>query len=63
MFGELVVDESIRHGQDVDLVDLDGDGDLDIIAALSLSDEVRVYLNDGAGQQWTTVSVSGPGRA
>ena len=60
-FSEILVEDLIRHGQDVDTVDLDGDGDLDILVALSFTDQVRAYLNDGTGQPWTVVPISAPG--
>ncbi|HWN72096.1 MAG TPA: VCBS repeat-containing protein [Haliangium sp.] len=46
------------HGQGTEIVDMDGDGDLDVIAAFSRSDNVYLYLNDGAGTSWTRVTVA-----
>ena len=60
-FTEQVIDDQFVHGQNVEPVDIDNDGDIDIIAASSLTDAVRLYLNDGTGQNWTTVEISGVG--
>jgi FG-GAP-like repeat len=46
------------HVQGTDMVDMDGDGDLDVIAAFSRSDNVYLYLNGGAGTSWTRVTVA-----
>lgn len=61
-FEERLIDADIRHGQDVELVDLDGDADLDIVVALSLTDAVHVYLNPGDLEaEWERISISGAG--
>lgn len=59
-FAEQIIDDTIAHGQAVETVDIDGDGDLDVLAAFSLTDAVRLYLNDGAGN-FTMVPISGDG--
>jgi hypothetical protein len=46
------------HVQGTEIVDMDGDGDLDVIAAFSRSDNVYLYLNDGTGTSWTRVTVA-----
>lgn len=33
----------------IDVMDMDGDGDLDVVASNTISDDVAVLLNDGAG--------------
>lgn len=58
-FTERRIDEGIVHGQGVETVDIDRDGDLDVIAALSLTDSVHIYLNEGGGGMWSTVDVGG----
>jgi hypothetical protein len=46
-FTQRVIDMGGVHGQGVEVLDFEGDGDLDVIVAFSLSDTVRIYLNDG----------------
>lgn len=60
-FTEQIIDGQISQVQDVEPVDIDNDGDIDVIVALGLTDAVRLYLNDGTGRNWTTVEVSGVG--
>lgn len=61
-FEERLIDGDIRHGQDLEAVDLDRDGDLDLVVALSLTDAVHVYLNPGnLEEDWERISISGPG--
>ena len=38
--------------------DLDGDGDLDLVAAYETDSEIVVYLNDGGGASWTSNTIS-----
>lgn len=52
---EVIIDETGVHGQGAEIVDIDRDGDLDVIAAFSLTDTVRIYLNGGDGRTFTTV--------
>jgi hypothetical protein len=59
-FEEIVIDGRIAHGQGVRLVDLDGNGRLDVVAALSLTDAVHAYLQgDDPRDSWERV-VIGP---
>lgn len=61
-FEERVIDGDIRHGQDLEAIDLDRDGDLDLVVALSLTDAVHVYLNPGSLEEdWERISISGAG--
>jgi hypothetical protein len=57
LFTESVIDESIVHGQAVDIVDIDGDGDRDVLVALSLTDAVYLYVNEGNAGSWSTVPI------
>ncbi len=59
-FRETIIDKSIHHGQQLETVDLDGDGRTDIVAAFSLTDAVHVYLNQGEGV-FEPISISGAG--
>ncbi len=58
------IDNQFRHGQHVNIVDADGDGDLDVIASMSLTDTVRLYLNGGNslgagnGTTWQAVQIA-----
>lgn len=62
-FDEIIVDRTVRHGQGFRLVDINGDGALDVVAALSLTDAVHLYLRgEDVTQPWEIVSLSGPGR-
>lgn len=56
-FDERVIDQRIVHGQGAQAIDIDRDGDLDVVAALSLTDAVHLYLNEGRGQSWRTVEI------
>lgn len=44
-FEERPIDVTFRHGQGIELADVDRDGDLDVAIALSLTDSVHLYLN------------------
>jgi len=57
-FQERIVDNSIRHGQQLEVADIDEDGSPDIVAAFSLTDAVHVYLNTPE-QKFEGISVSG----
>src|SRR5688572_21220457 len=59
-FQERIVDNSIRHGQQLEVADIDEDGSPDIVAAFSLTDAVHVYLNTPE-QKFEGISVSGAG--
>jgi hypothetical protein len=48
----------VSHVQGTEIVDMDGDDDLDVIAAYSRSDNIYLYLNDGTGTSWTRVPVA-----
>jgi hypothetical protein len=54
------IDEARRHGQGARVVDIENDGDQDVIVGWSLADAVYLYLNDGSGT-FTTKNVSGDG--
>ena len=59
-FTETLIDQEIRHAQELAVADLDGDGRDDIIAALSLTDAVHVYLHPGDLEQpWEVIPISG----
>lgn len=55
-FTEQSVDSTIVHGQGVEVVDIDGDQDLDMVVSLSFTDAVYLYVNDGAGN-FTQVTI------
>jgi hypothetical protein len=59
-FEERVIDDSIVHGQGAEIVDIDADGDNDVVVALSLTDAVYLYVNEGGGTTWSTVQVGPP---
>ncbi|MCB9645997.1 MAG: VCBS repeat-containing protein [Deltaproteobacteria bacterium] len=63
-FDESVIDRNVRHGQGLRAVDMDGDGNLELVAALSLTDAVQLYLppQGKLTDAWERISVSGPGR-
>jgi hypothetical protein len=46
-FREILIDGECVHGQGFSIADIDQDGDLDIVAAFSLTDAVHLYVNDG----------------
>jgi hypothetical protein len=48
-FTERLIDGTSVHGQSVEIADMDGDGDADVVASFSLTDTVRIYASDGAG--------------
>jgi hypothetical protein len=57
-FTEHPIDESIVHGQGAEVIDIDADGDGDVVAALSLTDAVHLYVNEGGGDRWSTVQIA-----
>lgn len=61
-FLEELIDGTGVHGQGAELLDVDADGDLDVVASFSLSDTVRIYLNEGAGQAWSVIEPIAEGR-
>ena len=53
------IDLNQDHGQGTELIDIDRDGDLDVVATFSRTDSVYLYLNDdGDGSAWTLVPVA-----
>ena len=60
-FSQQVIDDTILRGQSVRSGDVDGDGDVDIVAASSLLDAVILYVNNGDGSSFSRVNVSGNG--
>ncbi len=62
-FRETLIDAKIRGGQSFEAVDIDADGDLDIVSASSISDTVQIHFHiDGKGNQWVPIQVSGTGK-
>lgn len=57
-FTEHLIDDQFRHGQGGQLIDIDGDGDLDAVIASSLSDTVFLYVNENQAQSWTRVALA-----
>ena len=53
-----VIDDQFRHAQMIQTVDIDDDGDEDVILASSLNDTIYLYLNDGSGESWERVNVA-----
>ena len=49
-FTQQMLSTAVQHGQHVNIVDIDQDGDNDIILSLSLDDAIYLYQNDGTGQ-------------
>ena len=49
-FTKAVITTSADGALDVQVADIDGDGDLDIVSASSLDDTIAWYENDGAGK-------------
>jgi hypothetical protein len=64
-FDESVIDRNVRHGQGLRAVDMDGDGRLEVVGALSLTDAVHLYLpppQEKLTGPWERISISGAGR-
>lgn len=61
-FTQQTITTTVQHGQHVNVVDLDGDGDDDVILALSLDDSIKLYRNDGGSNgnmpTWTTIDIA-----
>lgn len=57
-FSYHVIDDTVIHGQGLTVIDIDGDQDQDVIAALSFTDSVYLYLNNGNGSAWSRVKVA-----
>ncbi len=55
-FSEQVIAEDVKHGQGIDLADVDGDGDLDVFVTFSQTNAVRLYLNDCGS--WRAVAIT-----
>lgn len=53
-----VIDDAFRHAQMIQAVDMDGDGDDDVILASSLNDAIYLYLNDSTGEAWEKINVA-----
>lgn len=48
----------VQHVQGTEIVDIDSDGDADVIATFSRSDNVYLYLNRGGAAGWTRITVA-----
>ncbi|MBO8234154.1 hypothetical protein HA151_06450 [Prochlorococcus marinus XMU1419] len=58
-FTKAVIATSADNANDVQVADLDGDGDLDIVSASSLDDTIAWYENDGAANPtWTAADIA-----
>jgi hypothetical protein len=62
-FVDTLIDDTFLQGTDLDLVDIDGDTDLDAVASFSGTETVRLYVNGGPGvvgdgSTWTSVDVA-----
>lgn len=58
-FAERIIgDNQLSQVADLELVDLDNDGNPDVIAALSNTDAVYGYLNQGGGQGWIRIAIA-----
>lgn len=53
-----LIDNDFRHAQMIQVMDMDADGDEDVVLASSLNDAIYLYLNDGTGQTWEKVNVA-----
>jgi hypothetical protein len=58
-FTPAAIDEARRHAQGVRAVDLDLDGDRDVVVAWSIPDAVYLYANNGDGSAFTTKNITG----
>jgi hypothetical protein len=54
------IDETGSGGQNVTIVDIEGDTDLDVLVSFNVTDTVRLYLNDGAAV-FTPIDLPTPG--
>nr|WP_257469951.1 FG-GAP-like repeat-containing protein [Prochlorococcus marinus] len=58
-FTKAVIATSADGAQDVQVADMDGDGDLDIVSASSLDDTIAWYENDGASNpSWAAANIA-----
>ena len=58
-FTKAVIATSADNALDVQVADLDGDGDLDIVSASSLDDTIAWYENDGAtNPTWAAADIA-----
>ena len=59
-FDETLIDQEIRRGEGFSVADVDGDGRADIVAAMSLTDAVHIYLHpDDVRDPWEPIPISG----
>ncbi|NOS99564.1 MAG: DUF4215 domain-containing protein [Phycisphaerales bacterium] len=59
-FAERIIDDVIVGGAQVELTDLDNDGDLDVVAAVTGTRAVYGYVNQDGGSSWFRFAVAGP---
>ncbi|MCP4249571.1 MAG: VCBS repeat-containing protein [bacterium] len=60
VFSEITIGNDGIGGRDLELADLDGDGDVDVIAAFDINESIYAYLNDGAGNFFQTITIATP---
>lgn len=60
MFSQQTLEDARNHGQGSELVDMDRDGDLDVVVAFSRDDSVILYINESDGDAWTEVPIAPP---
>jgi hypothetical protein len=59
-FEERLIDDDNFAGSELELLDLDADGDLDVIAAFRTTEAIYAYLNDGTGEFFQRITVAQP---
>lgn len=52
--------DELRGGEDIDVGDLNGDGDLDLVTGSTEQGGVMVYLGDGTGKNWSVLDAGLP---